>query len=125
MPFCILQAHVLETEQAGSDVYGIGRGQESSIQNVDLHLHLCLDFPFQIELGEGAEQTHVAMHASVDIAEYIFYKGLQEGERGTSGLDMEVESLHLGRYVADDPCGAGTVAADVGIEANAPQLFIP
>ena len=28
-------------------------------------------------------------------------------------------------YVADDPCGAGTVAADVGIQANAPQLFVP
>ena len=125
MPFCILQAHVLETEQAGSDVHGIGRSQESSIQNVDLHLHLCLDFSFQIKLGEGAEQTHVAMYASVDIAEYIFHEWLQEGERGSSGLDMEVEALHLGRYVADDPCGAGAVAADVGIQANASQLFIP
>ena len=96
MPFCILQAYVLETEQAGSDVYGIGRSQESSIQNVDLHLHLCLGFSFQIQLGEGAEQAHVAMHASVDIAEYIFHEWLQEGERGASGLDMEVESLHLG-----------------------------
>ena len=125
MPFCILQAHVLETEQAGSDVYGIGRSQESSIQNVDLHLHLRLDFSFQIKLGEGAEQTHVAMCASVDIAEYIFHERLQEREWGTSGLNMEIQSLHLGRYVADYPCGAGTVAADVSIEANAPQLFVP
>lgn len=78
MPFCILQAHVLETEQAGSDVYGIGRGQESSIQNVNLHLHLRLDFSFQIKLGEGTKQTHVAMCASVDIAEYISTKGCRK-----------------------------------------------
>ena len=125
MPFCILQAHVLETEQAGSDVYVIGRGQESSIQNVDLHLHLCLDFPFQIKLGEGTKQTHVAMCASVDIAEYIFHERLQEREWGTSGLNMEIQSLHLGRYIADYPCGAGTVAADVSIEAYTSQLFVP
>ena len=96
MPFSVLQAYVLETEQAGSDVYGIGRGQEGGVQNIDLHLHLCLGFSFQIQLGEGTKQTHVAMHASVDIAEYIFHEWLQEGERGASGLDMEVESLHLG-----------------------------
>ena len=70
MPFSVLQAHVLKTEQAGSDMYGIDRGQKSSIQNVNFHLHLRLDFPFQIKLGEGAEQTHVAMYASVDIAEF-------------------------------------------------------
>ena len=94
----------------------------SSIQNVDLHLHLRLDFSFQIKLGEGTKQTHVAMYASVDIAEYIFYKGLQEGERGASGLDDggRVPSSWVIHSLITR-VGAGTVAADVAFRRTPPN----
>ena len=106
-------------------MYGIGRGPEGGVQDVDLHLHLRFDISFQVKLRERPEQTHVPMYVSVDIAEDVFYKRLQEREWSSSVLDLKIKSFHLRRNIAGYPSGAGTVATDVGIQAHTSQFFIP